>query len=292
MPRNHRFKNVKNNVRSFVREQRCTLLALRSFVDPNLCQRDGVHWLFVLTFPNGGSTALAKLLMSASASRELTPNAEGQWLIPSLSAKGRRWDSSHEVWQRKLRACWLNELDLMESEPIVVIEKSPPNLCRYNYLLSAFSEMKHSLITFTRDPYAVCASWHKRYGAEGIIRDWYPGSGLKINSEGDYVRFLGEIWLERARMILAARKDSVLDLNYETFTGDVNGQVDTLRSLIPELHDMSHDAHVKVKDYESQPIRNMNEEQIKLFSVEQIDLLSSVFSEHANVLEELGYAIR
>ena len=60
------------------------LLQLRSHFDNSLIHQGDVEWLFVLTFPNGGSAALAKLLLTAPDAVSLTGKAEGQWLIPSL----------------------------------------------------------------------------------------------------------------------------------------------------------------------------------------------------------------
>jgi hypothetical protein len=45
---------------------------------------ENVDWLIILAFPNGGSTAIAKLLMTAEGTVALNPTIEGQWLV-------RRW---------------------------------------------------------------------------------------------------------------------------------------------------------------------------------------------------------
>lgn len=281
----------RSDLNRFKNEQFCNYLAVRSYFDKSLVHRDDLHWLFILTFPNGGSTALAKLLQSASAARGLTGISEGQWLIPSLAAEGKRWDASHIIWSRKLRACWLNKIDKGDNGIKLVIEKSPSNMCRYEYLVSTFSSMKPAIMTFSRNPYAVCASWHKRYGAEAILRDWYPHARSRIKNESDYFQFLGEIWLERASMLLHAQKDSILNLSYEDFTEDVLGSVSKLQSMFPELADMSHDVKIKVKDYKPQTIENMNERQIATLTRKQIDLISKTLSRQVDVVGKLGYQI-
>jgi len=222
-----KLKKLTKNVfgrRGFIQEQRCNLLALRSYIDGSLARRENVQWLLVLTFPNGGSTALAKLLLTAPHTVALTHNAEGQWLIPSLCRAAARWDKEHLVWQRKIRAVWLNQVKTKDTAPILVIEKPPPNMCRYQSLIAALYPMQTYVITFTRDPYATCASWHRRCDFERILREWYPSAGASGRSERDYFRLLGQIWLERAKMLLAARKDSIIDIRYEDFT-DETGEV-------------------------------------------------------------------
>ncbi|MEX3074490.1 hypothetical protein AB3Y13_22570 [Vibrio alginolyticus] len=288
-------EKIKKNLlflKPFLKEQKCNYLGLKSYFDKSLTYNKDIHWLFILTFPNGGSTALSKLLMTASSSKQLTVHSEGQWLVPSLSADGKRWDGNHTVWKRKLRACWLDKIGDTNSKQTLVIEKSPTNICRYNYLISTFSGMKYSLITFTRDPYAVCASWHNRYGAEKIIKTWFPEESSRITSDKEYFSFLSDIWLERAKMIIDAQRESVFNFSYESFTQDVKGKMSQLRSLIPELHDMSDDAVLNVKDYAPQPIINMNERQIKTLTNEQIKIISSSISKSPETLTKLGYIIR
>lgn len=278
-------------VAEFMREQRCNLLALQSYLDDSLVCKEDVTWLFILTFPNGGSTALAKLLLTASSTMALTPTAEGQWLVPSLCREGARWDTRHRVWARKLRAAWLNQVTKKSSKSTLVIEKSPPNLCRYREILTAFCAMETYLITFTRDPYATCASWHRRYGLERIVKAWLPSKKLSITSESDYFRLLGEIWLERASMLLRARQESNLNIRYEDFTDNTAEVIGKLRMLIPQLASAYAGARVKVKDYEEQAIVNMNEMQVKMLSDGQIAAVSSALSTKPEIVKELGYSI-
>ena len=255
-----RFKELVKRVpgaQEFVREQRCNLLALRSYLDGSLASRENVHWLLVLTFPNGGSTALAKLLLTAPNTVALTSNAEGQWLIPSLCKAGARWDKEHLVWQRKIRAVWLNQITTNDAAQILVVEKSPPNMCRYRSLLAALRPMQTYVATFARDPYATCASWHRRYGIEAILRNWYPSAGAVGRNETDYFRFLGQIWLDRAKMLLAARTDSIINIRYEDLTNEVGEVTRNLAAAVPHLSGISPTAKVKVKDYGEQGMINI-----------------------------------
>ncbi|MEL6370406.1 MAG: sulfotransferase [Pseudomonadota bacterium] len=285
-------RHVYRELMSFSREQKCNYLSAKSYFDKSLVVNKDIHWLFILTFPNGGSTALAKLLLTASAATELSDNAEGQWLIPSLSANRKRWDRNHTIPPRKLRASWLDKIGSTENKPTLVVEKSPANMSRYRYILSTFSDMKCSLVTYTRDPYAVCASWHSRYGPDMIHETWLANDRPKPKSDEEYFGLLADIWLERAEMIIKARRHSVFDLSYEKFTRDIEGQMNKFKSFIPELNDMSHDAAVKVKDYLPQKISNMNEKHIKSLTREQRSSISKSLSKSPDILDELGYSLQ
>lgn len=273
-------------------EQTYNFAILRSYLDHSLVSRKDVHWLFILTLPNGGSTALAKLLLSSPSTTALNGNAEGQWLIPSLRKPGARWDPDNRIPKRRIRAVWLNCVKNRGRYPILVIEKSPPNLCRYRDIVDAFKTMKTYVITLTRDPYATCASWHKRYGFRKIVEQWSPPGAACVKNESDYFRFLGKIWLQRATMLLDAREHSILNLSYEEFTENTFKVISELGALIPQLRDVSPTAKVKVKDYDQQEIVNMNNIQIGTLSNDQIAAISSALREDVDTVEKLGYSIR
>ena len=281
----------RETLKDYKREVYCDYLSWRSFFDgASEASRQHVNWLFILTFPNGGSTALAKLLLTSPSTVSLTPNAEGQWLIPSMTRARDRWDENYSLSYRKVRAVWLDQVRKKTSGPCLVVEKSPPNMVRYDKLLSSFDGMKTDLITFTRDPYAVCASWHKRYDTDEMISNWSLPCDEGMS---EFQRFenLAEIWLRMARYILAAQPHARLNLRYEDFTADVPGAAKSLSSEIEMLSDISLEAKVKVKDYPDQKIINMNDRQISRLSDEQRAGLTSGLSKDRDTLDALHYQI-
>jgi len=283
---------LATKARQMMKEAKCNALALRSLFDSALNHRSDVQWLFILTFPNGGSTALAKLLLTAAQTTALTDDAEGQWLIPSLSRAGDRWNERFHVSERKIRAVWLNKVRRQCTGPALVVEKSPPNMCRFRELLSAFEGMKTYLMTFSRDPYATCASWHRRYGPEAIVRDWKPEFAHRISNEGEYFEMLGDIWIERAKMLYDARERSIMNIRYEDFAEDTPTVLKSLGVNVPQLRDISPTAEVRVKDYQPQAIVNMNEKQIALLSKSQMESLSRSLARGSDMLKAFGYEIR
>lgn len=274
------------------RDQYCNFLAVRSFFDGSLVNRKNVSWLLLLTIPNSGSTALAKMLLTAPNTFSLSDRAEGQWLIPSLCKTPERWSPDYRVWGRKIRATWLSAIGKGTTSPILVVEKSPPNLCRFQSLITALGPMQTHVATLSRDPYATCSSWSTRYGPRILEENWGITGAKSLAKDLRYFSLLGEIWLERARMLLEARRFSTIDIRYEDFTNDVSATVRQLETAIPGLRDISVNARIQVKDYGEQRISNMNDRQIGRLTADQIDAISLGLSSDADTVRNFGYSIR
>ncbi len=178
------------------------------------------EWLLLLAFPNGGSTALAKLLLTADGTAALTSNAEGQWLVPAMCEPRARWDPEKAIDYDFVRACWVSAArqavrpSATHQNSLLIIEKSPPNMCRYKAIVEMLSCMKTNVVVMTRDPYATCASWHIRHGPEQVERDW-GWVGQRPADEGAYFEALADIWIRRAQHLDAARGDAAHWIRYE-----------------------------------------------------------------------------
>jgi hypothetical protein len=249
-------------------------------------------WLLVLPFSNGGSTALARILLTAPTAAGLGRRAEGQWLVPELRQPRLRWDPHHEVDLARVRDIWVEALRHDHPGAEVVVEKSPPNLLRYRPLIDALAPMPVVLVTFSRDPYATCASWHQRYGPRKIRRAWGLPEGASIGTEAAYFQSLATIWAQRAELMLRARAEADLHTSYEQFCAAPAQVVCDISRLVPPLGDADPSAPVEVKDHPTQPLRNMNSDQVGSLSPSQVDALSQVFAQHEPVLRQLGYALR
>lgn len=126
---------------------------------PRYDENNQPHFFFLITPPYSGSTAIAKLLDTSHKTMTLTPNGEGQWLIPGLCQQDR-WKPEKEVNYESVKAVWLNAFQKekrVNSHIDVVIEKSPPNMMRLDNLLSQFTD--YSILANNRNPYANCASF-------------------------------------------------------------------------------------------------------------------------------------
>lgn len=256
----------------------------------------GIEWLIILTFPNGGSTALAKLLLTAIGTVALSPRAEGQWLVPEMSAPLDRWNPDAVLDYGHIRARWIEAASRnfavaeADGRAPLVIEKSPPNMCRYRAIVSMLNGMKTDIIVMTRDPYATCASWHARYGREAIERDWgWPGP--PPTDEDSYFRALGEIWLQRARYLESARSDAKCWMRYEDFADEPAVSLDVLAQQIPRLRSANADADILVKDYPRQKVRNMNAGQISALTENQMRAIASALEGSPDLVEGFGYDV-
>lgn len=238
-------------------------------------------WLFVATLPNSGSTALASLLLSASRAVHLHYNSEGQWLIPQISRSPRRWDPSWRVDLGRVRAVWVDAALRRKPGEVVVVEKSPPNLARFRQIRAVFADMPSWGVRFSRDPYAICASWAKRY----------PDMASRRRAADEF-EALGAVCGQRYAL-LAGLDDAIdLDLSYEGLAADVPGSIDKVRRLVPALADIDPGADVAVKDYERQPIQDMNAAQIAMLSAEGVAAISRGLEPHRAAVERFGYALR
>jgi hypothetical protein len=249
--------------------------------------------MLILAFPNGGSTALAQMLLTAVGTVALNPRAEGQWLVPAMSAPRVRWDPESSLDYADIRTRWINAVRQAErpvsfKEPVLVIEKSPPNMCRYSKIVSMLAGMKTYTVVMTRDPYATCASWHVRYGPEQVERDWgWPGP--RPADEDAYFRALGDIWIKRAKYLDAARANAVHWIRYEDFSERPSVVVGDLARKIPCLRTVNSTADIAVKDYPRQKVRNMNNNQISILTQRQRTAISSALNQNSELVARFGY---
>lgn len=107
---------------------------------PKFDKSNEPHFLFIITSPYSGSTALSELLNSSHRTMILQERGEGQWLIPGLCEEDR-WNPDKKVNYESVKAVWLNRFQSVQrlvQHVDVVIEKSPPNMMRIEELSSQF----------------------------------------------------------------------------------------------------------------------------------------------------------
>lgn len=256
---------------------------------------NGVEWLIILAFPQGGSTAFAKLLRTADGAMALHPRAEGQWRVPSMSAPRVRWDPAASLDYDAILARWLGLVAEHERAAgsagvaPLVIEKSPPNMCRYRAILSMLRGMKTDLVVMARDPFATCASWH-RYGRERIERDWgWPGAPPA--DDDAFCRALAEIWIERATYLDAARADATCCIRYEDLADQPVLTMERLARAIPRLRSVDPTLEISVKANPMQKVRNMNRDIVATLTPRQTAAISAVLRRHPDLVARFGYSL-
>lgn len=266
-----------------------TGIQLARHVVPRLDHRPDVKWLLIGTFPNGGSTAVASFLAQSASVTRLTSNGEGQWLRPDMSAPGKRWRPDHKVNYDLMRQVWLSRV-ASNGDSRIIVEKSPPNICRMDKIIKALAPMPVRLLLISRDPFATCASWNKRYGRNILTRTWGPELKGKIDRDEDYFCALGRLYGERARMLVALEARADARIAYETFTEAPETLINTAARLYPELSDIEGTAAVAVKDYEAQPLQNMNARQINLLTADQLGFIRNGLRPFEPAIAALGYS--
>lgn len=252
-----------------------------------------LNWVFLATLPNGGSTALAKLVETSPDVRLLTGNGEGQWLLPDLVREGGRWDADNEVDYRRVRAVWLRQALRLGKPPFTIFEKSPPNLVRMGRLISLFDDHAHvDLVVMSRDPVAVCASWAKRYPPEYLARNWMtPDDVPRLRDEAVFYRTLGDLCGARMGYLAGLRDRAALCLRYEDMTADPESSIRALLQAVPSLGAIDAQHSVAVKDYGAQPLRNMNAEQRARLTGRQLGWVLEGLAPHEANLRRFSYRL-
>lgn len=241
------------------------------------------HFLFIITPPYSGSTALAQILNSAHGTAFLQKRGEGQWLIPGM-CETDRWDRQKIINWESVRAVWLKRIEFIEArvqDVRLIIEKSPPNLVRIDQLTEIFSN--HSLMAFNRNPYANCSS---------ILYRYYDP---KNKSEGERTRILSRLaddWLFRSDWIKRwIDKWQLTTFTYEGFCAEPAACVSKLAVDLPVLQTVDVNKSIKVKHYKKQGIINFNEEQISRLSQKGLDTISEVLTKDLTLVSFFGYDI-
>ena len=172
-----------------------------------------------------------------------------------------------------------------------MIEKSPPNMCRYRALVAMLDGMRTYVAVMTRDPFATCASWYRRYPRTKIERDWGWPDGRPPDDEDAYFRALAQIWIGRAKYLRGASNEAICRLRYEDFADDPATTIQLLAKAIPRLGNADATATVRVKDYPPAPIHNTNEATLKILTDRQRQQIASVLVQHSELVTEFGYPV-
>ncbi|MEJ2140008.1 MAG: sulfotransferase [Gammaproteobacteria bacterium] len=250
---------------------------------PQLSGEPDPVFLFVLTTPYSGSTALAKILDTSQHGMTLNDSGEGQWLVPGLRQLEKWHEDMYVDWQ-SVRAVWLErfqEARRQNNQLRVVIEKSPANLVRAAQFAENFPTA--SFLGFTRNPYACCASiFHRR---------WDPRNSLASYRNKKFKQIAGH-WARRTRLIRDFVEPRGIEwFTYEQFCADTAGCVAKINKACPDLEGIDPQGKVKVKNYKVQKITNQNPRQLAMLKPADIDAINSALTEHADLMSFYGYEL-
>lgn len=243
------------------------------------------NFIFLLTPPNSGSTAISQVFKNSPFVSQLEQRGEGQWLIKGLCSKDR-WNAEKVVDKQSIRSVWVSKCynEYKSNGSLYFIEKSPPNMMRIEILQSIFP--KHILLANNRDPYANISSMFYRYTKD--IEKLKDGE-----REAKLVNFAKD-WIRRSDVLKKIIDDqNVPYLSYEKFCQNPN----LLQDLIDNSKFGGHinldvTSNVKVKDYEAQPIIDLNSKQIAKLTSYDIKVITSSLRGSVELLSYFGYCLR
>lgn len=250
---------------------------------PQYKRDDQPHFLFIVTPPFSGSTALCKLLNSGNRTMLLHERGEGQWLVPGLCSDDR-WESEMKVDLSSVKSSWISryqEIKKLVTAVDVVIEKSPPNMMRLEKLVDCFDDV--SLLANNLNPYANCASiLYRNFDTRSLSR----GKRLTI------LDGLAADWLQRSRKILSLiQRFDIPLITYEQFCNDPSSVIDLLDFPDSVTESIDPRATIEVKDYGAIPVSNQNHRQISQLTAEDIRTISSRLRKEQDLLHDFGYCL-
>jgi hypothetical protein len=244
------------------------------------------HFLFIITPAYSGSTALARILNTSARSITLTPNAEGQTLVPGWWAPGR-WSPDRVIDWDSVRAVWLQRYNYLRkfTGPIdLVIEKSPSSLVRVDQLIKCFPS--HSLMAFNRNPFGTCSSLlHRHHSAEDL-------AAFTDDERMEIVARQANFWLQCAGYLRKWLDDDTLNIpyfTYEQFCADPAACLAMLTPLEPSLATVDVNAEFRVKDYPLAKLSDQNARQIARLKPREIDAISKRLKTDPELVARMGY---
>jgi hypothetical protein len=197
---------------------------------------------------------------------------EGQGLpeIRQLVDYRREWDSNYDYPWPSIKSIWLKYWDT--SKP-VLMDKSPPNLMRAEYIQEHFKPA--SFIVMTRNPYA---------HSEGMMRR----NQVSAKEAADFtIKCLRH---QRHNALLLERSCAI---RYEDLVRDPLAVKRRLELFMPELNGVVVDKQFSAHNYKHQrlPVTDFNLESINRLTQDQKLRLNDVFAVELELLSHFGYEL-
>ena len=228
-------------------------------------------YLFVLSPPYSGSTVLWKLLASSPNVSALPK--EGQFLEGVREVMRRdAWNPDKIIPWDMIKAYWDSIWD--QSQPIL-LEKSPPNLCRAFDIEKAF--VPSYFIAMIQNPYAHC---------QGLVR---RGSKLAEGMDG-----AATFWVQCAQY---QKKNieglgRIIHFTYEALTQNPWHICEQMIMFMPELRQLDADAPISTESVIGagpKKIVNFSQLKIDLLSTRDISSINRILKNHRDLMEFFGY---
>ena len=233
------------------------------------------QYLFILSPPFCGSTLLTEII---SSSKNVSCNnniglKEGQHLplAHKLLFTEDRWDPNKEIDWKKIKNIWHKYWD---SSKEILLEKSPPNICRAENINQFFENSKY--ICLTRNPYAQIQSNVRRYQTN------------VLDATKKYISYLN---FQKDNL---EKLENTLLISYEELTDNSIHTKEKIVKFLPELNDINFNlkfnAHNMLEKKEM-GITNLNQKSIESLSNDQIQSINSILKKEKDLLDFFNYTI-
>jgi len=238
-------------------------------------KKNNHKFLFILSPPYCGSTLLTELISSSGSVSVNNPfgTKEGQKLPTvrkTMFDHNRRWDIKLDFDWVDIKKEWMKYWNL--SYPIL-LDKSPPNIIRTKSIIKTFHPSY--FIIFHRNPYAMCESLIRRHKIKPLFAAEFAIKSLEY------------------QMINISELKNAIHLSYELLTDQTKTAIKIMSYLLPELKDIKYNQLFTAHNYFSKnmKIKNLNTENIKRLTSEQLLQINNIFNQKKEVLNFFNYKL-
>ena len=233
------------------------------------------QYLFILSPPFCGSTLLTEII---STSKNVSCNnniglREGQHLpkAHNLLFTEDRWDPNKKIDWNRIKKIWDKYWDKSKS---ILLEKSPPNICRANNIDIVFSNSKY--ICLIRNPYAQIQSNIRRYNTD------------VVEATEKYISYLK---FQRNNI---ETLENTLVISYEELADNPLKTKEKISSFLPLLEDINIDLKFNAHNmYQKKQmgITNLNQESIQALTKDQINSINTILDKEQDLIKYFNYNI-
>ena len=259
--------------------QRPAQVEKEQWPQPPYDSQDEPHFVFILTPPYAGSTAIAKYLATSPNIGLLRKNGEGQTLVPGIQ---RNWNTDARIDGGSIRSTWLNRYQEINSDGRIkiIVEKSPPNMVRIDALRSLFRET--TCLVNNRDPVAFCSSTFFRNTPD-----------LRQLNETDRLNALHKTalaWIHRSNILKEySSAHQVAAFSYEQFCDSPQSLQAIFEKATGKAIQPDENPILKIKDYQPSGIENKNQGQVERLSKIEIETVVNTLRPYSVLTSFFGY---
>lgn len=249
--------------------------------------------LFVICPNNSGSTFLKEALATCRMTWNL--EREGQHVL-GFAGPSSRSNRTGLVWASEprfillydaaaynwalIRKAWYFQAYARDPAATVFVTKSPPFLLNVAALERHFTNAR--FLFMVRNPYAM---------VEGIWRRRSRLPGAKADAVLDAAARHAVACLAYQRRNVDTYRTNGRFFAYETMCRDPARVERTVRSLVPDIDDLTLRQKLPVKGMYDEMLTDMNDRQIARLTAAHIEVINRVFLAHHHLLDHFGYRI-